>query len=93
MSLAHLIPRDHSWISDLQEKIFETKHGIISYVEFRDKVFITLSELKVGDVYDISRKVREETIDAFFKIAFHFADINYPRYMFIDNFTKLKRYE
>lgn len=93
MSLQHLIPSGYDWIASLQKKKFETKNGSISYEEFRDRIFIALTDMQVGDVYDICRRVRNENLDAFVKVAFEFADMNYPRYMFIDNFTKIKRYE
>lgn len=80
-------------MTDLQKRSFDTKNGTISYTEFRDRVFIALTDLQVGEVYDIYRKVRPDNIEAFVKVAFEFADINYPKYLFIDNFTKIKRYE
>lgn len=93
MSLKHLIPQNYDWIEEFQKKKFETKNGSIPYNQFRDRIFITLSEMKQGEVYDIIRKVREVNLEAFIKIAFEFADMNYPRYQFLDNFTKIKRYE
>lgn len=66
------------------------KDKINEYIEYKDKIFKSLDNLKVGHFYNIPKQVPEDQQDLFIKICCLYILSHYKDYIFSDDYTLIE---
>ena len=66
------------------------KSEIAEYIEYKNKVFVSLDNLQQGHNYNIQEQVPEDKWDIFIKICCLYILHHYKDYIFSDDYTLIE---
>lgn len=81
-------PNDLAWVSSYISYL-----GKEAFESFLNRVFARLIKMKVGEIYDLTKKVSSKNRDLFIKSACYFIQCGNMDYEFSNDYTTITRKE
>ena len=81
-------PVDFKWMN-----YYVSEMGKVDFDKFLNRVFARLEKMKVGDVYDLTKKVGSKNRDLFIKLACYFIQCGNMDFEFSNDYTSITRKE
>lgn len=87
-SYSHHRMNNYDWIQS-----YCSAMGKEAFDAFLNRVFGRLMKMRIGDIYDLTKKVQEANRDLFIKCVCLFMSEGNSHYLFSEDYTVIKKYD